>query len=464
MVIAQKQSRPVTSDRAVAALAARLQGTVITPDDDAYEAARHVHNTGFDRRPAIVVRPAGSADVAEAVRYARSYGLEIAVRSGGHSIAGYSIADGAVVIDMSSMREFRIDPATQTLWTRPGVTTGDIIGPAGELGLALSTGDAASVGLGGLTLGGGIGWMVRKFGLAIDNLLAVEVVTADGEVLRASASENQDLFWAVRGGGGNFGVITSFEFRMAKVGTILGGALVLPPDPDVIRRFGEFALHAPDELTTIAAVMRIPPVPFVPEERHGELAFVVLTRWAGDIDEGERVIAPMRALAEPIADVIGPMPYAGMYAFTEMATLPHQNEVRQTYVQSLDEVAELVVAHGGGPSPANMIQIRPLGGAFSRVPADATAFSHRDKNFFVAVIGIWFDTAEAPANRAWALGAWKDLRPHGQGVYSNFLAVEGADRVREAYSPRTYARLEQAKRRYDPDNVFHLNQNIAPAE
>jgi FAD/FMN-containing dehydrogenase len=463
MVIATKPTTNATQDPTVRAFAARLTGTVVTPEDEAYDTVRKVQLLNHDRRPAVIVRPANATDIAEAVRFARAEGREIAVRSGGHSIPGYSMVDGAVVIDMSAMREFHIDPQTRTLWAQPGVTTGDIIGPAGELGLALSTGDATSVGLGGLTLGGGIGWMVRKYGLAIDNLTAVELVTADGEVVRASASERQDLFWAVRGGGGNFGIITAFEFRMAEVPQILGGALVLPPDPDVIRRFGEFALSAPDELTTIAALMRIPPVPFVPAERHGEMAFVVLTCWAGDIEEGQRAIAPMRALAEPIADTIAPVPYATMYNYTAEASQPHFADIRQTFVQSLDGVADLLVEHAGGPSPINMVQVRPLGGAFGRVSNEATAFSHRDKNFLVAAIAIWDDAAHTDANRAWMLEAWKALRPHGSGVYSNFISSEGEDRVHDAYSAQTYARLAQVKRRYDPANVFHLNQNVKPA-
>jgi FAD/FMN-containing dehydrogenase len=365
---------------------------------------------------------------------------------------------------MSRMRAVTVDPATQTAWVQPGATSGDIAAAAQPHGLALTTGDAASVGIGGLATGGGIGWMVRKYGLTIDHMLAAEVVTADGEIVRASAESHADLFWAVRGGGGNFGIITGFEFRLDRVGMILGGVLVLPATAEVLRGVAEYGAEAPEELSLIAQVMHAPPAPFVPQEMHGKLITAVLVVYTGDADEGQRALGPLRALATPIADVVMPMPYPGIFQFTEEASKPHANSVRSLFLDELDdELTDAMIRLAEiAPSPIDMIQLRPLGGAMARVPSDATAFAHRERKFMLSGIAIWMEPHEATANRAWAEAFWELAGDRAQGAYVNFLADDGARRIGQAYPPATYARLAEVKRAYDPDNVFRGNQNVAP--
>jgi FAD/FMN-containing dehydrogenase len=463
MVIAQRSN--IAAGPVFEAFASRIKGTIIRPNDAAYDEARGVFNLDINRRPGIIVRVAEAADVAEAVRFARATGAEITVRSGGHSVVGYGVADDAVVIDMSQMRNFAIDPERETVWLQPGVRTADLVGPAAELGLALTTGDASSVGIGGLTLGGGIGWLVRKHGLTIDHLLQAEVVTADGEIIRASADEHADLFWAIRGGGGNFGIITAFQFRMERLAMIYGGALVLPATAQNLRGYLDYARNAPDELTTIAHVMAAPPAPFIPEDKVGELSLVILVVYAGDLEEGARVVAPLRALDTAIADVVSPMPYPAIYMFTEESTHPHGVAIRSEFTDEItDEFIESALELGrNAPSPTAFVQYRPFGGQLARVPADATAFAHRDAGFMVTVLGLYQDAGLAEAHLTWTEAVHRELRPLSRGVYSNFLADEGEDRVREAYGVETYARLVDVKRRYDPENVFHFNQNIKPA-
>ncbi|MEX0749649.1 MAG: FAD-binding oxidoreductase, partial [Dehalococcoidia bacterium] len=372
--------------------------------------------------------------------------------------------DDAVVIDMSGLKNFRIDPKNETVWVQPAVTTGDFAPAAAELGFALTTGDASTVGLGGLTLGGGIGWLVRKHGLTIDHLLAAEVVTAEGEIVRATETQNADLFWALRGGGGNFGIVTAFEFRLERLAMIYGGALVLPATPEVLRGYLDYARHAPDELTTITMVMGAPPAPFIPEDKVGELSLIIITVYAGDVEKGPDVVAPLRALAEPIADLVDVMPYPAIYMFTEEATKPHRIAIRSEFTDEVsDEFIERSLELGRqAPGPLTAVQFRPLGGQLARVPAGATAFSHRDAGVMVPVLGMYVDPADGPAHDQWADAIAEHLRPLSRGVYSNFLGNEGENRTREAYNPETYARLVELKRKYDPQNIFHFNQNIRP--
>jgi FAD/FMN-containing dehydrogenase len=373
--------------------------------------------------------------------------------------------EGAVVIDMSGLKNFRIDPVNETMWVQPGVTTGDFIGAATELGFALPTGDARTVGLGGLTLGGGIGFLVRKHGMTIDHLLAAEVVTADGEIVRASETENSDLFWAIRGGGGNFGIITAFEFRLERVAMVYGGLLVLPATPEVIRGYVDYSKSAPEELTSITMMMGAPPAPFIPEDKVGTTAMMIAAVYAGDLEDGERAIAPLRALAEPIADLVGPMPYAGIYQFMEAAEQPHGIAIRSAFVDEVSDefIEKAIAAFESAPSPLVAVQWRPLGGQMARVSSDATAFAHRNAGYMIAALGLWEPGGDADAHWAWTERVWDALRPIARGVYSNFLANEGEARIREAYPPATYARLAEVKRKYDPDNVFHFNQNIKPS-
>lgn len=447
-------------------LRAQLNGQLIIPTDADYDDARKVVYITVDRRPLALVRAANAQDVAHAVKYARDHALPLAVRSGGHSLAHHSVINDALVIDLSGMKRVEIDPETRIARVQAGATSGDIAGPADAYGLALSTGDTHSVGMGGLTTGGGIGFMVRKHGLAIDNLLAAQVVTAEGEIVTASASEHPDLFWAIRGGGGNFGVVTEFTFRLAPVGQILGGELLLPATHQVLRGYLDYVTAAPDELTTIANLMHAPPAPYVPQDRVGEPVLSIYVCWTGSMAEGERALAPLRALATPVADAVGPMPYPAIYQFTAHQAAPHGGAVRMMFANALSDAAldAALAALHGATSPYSIIQFRGLGGAMARVNANTTAFAHRDKQYFIAIIAIWLDAAEdAAKHSAWTHALWQAIRHEGAGVYVNFMENEGADRIGDAYPPATLARLREIKRRYDPHNLFRFNQNIRPA-
>jgi FAD/FMN-containing dehydrogenase len=447
------------------ALRAQLDGQLVTPESERFDGARKTLYITQDRRPRAIVRAASARDIAATVRFAAERGLPLAVRSGGHSLAHLSVIDDALVADLSGMRRVRIDPATRLARVQAGATSGDLAKPAHAHGLALTTGDTHSVGMGGLTTGGGIGFMVRKYGLAIDNLVAAQVVTADGAIVTASADEHPDLFWAIRGGGGNFGIVTEFTYRLAPVGQILGGELLLPASREVLRGYLDYAASAPDELTTIANVLHAPPFPHVPAERVGELALSILVCWTGSAADGERALAPLRALAAPIADAVRPMPYPEIYRFTAHQAEPHGVSIRSMFAHGFTDGAldAVLAAMERASSPFSLVQFRGLGGAYGRVPADSTAFAHRDKAYFLAIIGLWLDAAENPAvHTAWTEALWQVVRPEGAGVYVNFLEDEGASRVREAYPPATFARLAAIKRRYDPHNMFRFNQNIPP--
>ncbi len=443
-----------------------LLGEIIRPDDAEYDTARSVWATNVDRHPQLVVRAADAADVIRVVNFARQHHVSLAVRSGGHSFAGYGTGDG-IVLDLSRMKGISVNPARKTLWAQPGVTTKDLHERLQPFGLALPTGDTDSVGLGGLTLGGGMGFLVRKFGLAIDNLISVEMVTADGRLIRASADEHPDLFWAVRGGGGNFGVVTAFRYRLASVGqTITGGAVILPASAEVLRGYVRVADAAPDELSTISFLMKAPPLPFIPADKVGSLVLVVLACYVGDPAEGQRALEPLRNLATPVAEVTGDMPYPALYDFTQAgAALGLRHHDRALYVQrfDLDAADKIIDFMSNMTSPMGMTQIRVLGGAMARVPSAATAFVHRDKRALVALINMWEDPAEDELHRDWTERYYTAMWPHGDGVYVNFLGNEGEGRVREAYSAATYARLAEVKAKYDPSNFFRLNQNIKPA-
>ncbi len=467
MTIAVQPASPITLETgSFDALRARLAGQLVTADSSDFDDARKTRDITLDRRPLAIVRAADARDVAEAVRFARYHRLPLAIRSGGHSIARYSLVDDAITIDLAGMKRIEIDPETRTTRVQAGATSGDLAEAAGAHGLALSTGDTASVAFGGLTTGGGIGYMVRKQGLTIDNLIAAEVVTADCEIVTASASEHPDLFWAIRGGGGNFGVVTEFTFQLTPVGEILGGEMLLPATRQVVRAYLEYAASAPDDLTTLASVMLAPPAPHVPQEHVGKLALSILVCWTGTLEEGERVLAPLRDLAIPFADKIGPMQYSEIYSFTEELTHPHAWSIRSMFANDLsDEALDVALAAiENGSSPYNIFHLRVLGGAMTRTRADMTAFAHRHQRFFVAIIGLWVNaTEDADAHRAWVDSVWQSIRNEGSGVYVNFLEDEGADRVRDAYPPETYSRLADVKRRYDPENIFRFNQNVPPA-
>lgn len=453
--------------RGLVALRSQLGGRLITAESPDYDEARKVHTITVDRRPLAVVRAANVEDVATAVRFARDHAYPLAVRSGGHSLAGLSMADGAVVVDLSQMKRITIDPEARIARVQAGVTSGDFAGPANAHGLALSTGDTSTVGFGGLTTGGGIGFMVRKYGLAIDNLLAARVVTADGVIVTASATEHPDLFWAIRGGGGNVGIVAEFELRLAPVGQILGGELLLPLSRQAVRGYLDYTAAAPDDLSTIGNLTHAPPAPHVPPDWVGRPVLSILVCWTGQPEEGERALAPLRSLAAPVADRVGLIPYPEIYRFTAHQAVPHGVSIRSTFADALSDAALDAMLHGveRASSPFSLVHLRGLGGAMARVGTDETAFAHRDRRYLVAIIGVWLDAAEEAApHRAWVDALWQTIRHEGSGVYVNFLDDEGAERVHDAYPPATHARLAAIKRRYDPRNLFRLNQNVAPQD
>lgn len=447
------------------AFEASLRGSIVLPGSVEYDEARQVKSAQYDRRPALIVRAADAGDVARTVDLARESGLQLSVRGGAHSLAGFGTNDGGIVLDLGAMKGLHIDPVARTAWAQPGLTAGEYTMAAAAHGLATPFGDTASVGIGGLTLGGGIGWLVRKYGMTIDSLLAVEIVTADGRQITANPGSHPDLFWAVRGGGGNFGVVTRFQFRLHPVGEILGGALFLPATPEVLRNLVPIAQAAPEELTTISFLMRIPPMPFVPAEQVGKLSLVVMFVWCGDPDAGQAALEPFRQVATPLAEAVMPMPYPGIYQLLAEAEKRAHGVHRSRFLDTIDDdaVDALLAAMAEPSSPMTMIQIRILGGAMSRVPADATAFAHRDASVMLLIITVYEDPSTAPVHVAWTMALWEKLATHDSGVYSNFLESEGDARIRAAYPVATYERLAEVKRHYDPGNLFRLNQNIRPS-
>jgi FAD/FMN-containing dehydrogenase len=446
-------------------LRAELAGQVIAPEDAEYDQARTIFYAKYDdRRPAVIVRPADAGDVSRVVSFARESGLELAVRSGGHSTAGHSVSEGGIVLDLSLLKALEIDPVARTAWAETGLTTGEVTDALAAHGLAVGFGDTGSVGIGGLTLGGGIGYLVRKHGLTIDDLLAAQIVTADGARLRADAETNQDLFWAIRGGGGNLGVATRFQFRVHPLDTITGGMLVLPATPDVIASFVEAAEAAPEELSGIANVMPAPPMPFVPAEHHGQLVVLALLVHAGSSEDGERALAPFKDLATPIADLLRPMQYREMFE-------PEEGEFRPLavgrtlFLDAVDVgVAEKILDHlRASTAQMAVVQLRVLGGAMARVPTEATAFAHRTSRIMAAVGALYATPEEGPIHTAWADEGVAALRQSDAGAYVNFLGEEDESSVRAAYPGRTWDRLTEIKRRYDPTNLFRMNQNVPPA-
>jgi len=445
-------------------LRAALNGHVIAPGDDRYDQARTIFYGGFDRRPAVIVRVADAADVSRVVSLARESGLELAVRSGGHSVAGHSVCEGGIVLDLSDMRALQIDAERRTARAETGLTAADYTNAAAAYGLATPFGDTGSVGIGGITLGGGVGYLVRKHGLTIDNLLAAEIVTADGQLLHVNAETHPDLFWAMRGGGGNFGVATRFQFRLHPVGTIVGGMLLLPATPDVIASFVAEAEAAPDEFSAIANILPAPPLPFVPAEHHGRLVVMVTLVYAGETEAGQRAIAPFRALATPIADMLGPMPYPQIYP-PEDETYHPTAVARTLFVNTIDRgVAETIVGYlEASDASMRVAQLRVLGGAMARVPAEATAFAHRASRIMVNVAAFYEGPEDRVKREIWVSDFAAALRQDDAGAYVGFLGDEGEARVRQAYPGATWDRLRAIKARYDPTNLFRLNHNIPPA-
>jgi hypothetical protein len=420
---------------------AGISGRVIRPDDADYDKARATFYGGSDRRPAAIVRVANATDVSLVITFARETGMELAVRSGGHSGAGHSVSDGGIVIDLKDMKALEIDAKRRTAWAETGLTAVEYTAAADAHGLATGFGDTGSVGIGGITLGGGVGYLVRKHGLTIDDLLAADVVTADGEVLRVDAETHPDLFWAIRGGGGNFGVATRFQYRLHEVGTMVGGMLMLPATAEVIDSFIALAEAAPEELSTIANVMPAPPMPFVPAEQHGKLVIFGMLCYAGPVDAGERAVAPFRALATPIVDMVKPSRYPEMYPPDDESYHPIGTS-RTMFIDSVDRgVAETIVEHlGATDAMMRVAQLRVLGGAMARVPVEATAFAHRRSRIMVNCAALYERQDQEPVYGPWVTGFAAALKQSDEGAYVNFLSDDGAARIRAAYPGPTRRR------------------------
>jgi FAD/FMN-containing dehydrogenase len=443
---------------------------MLAPGDAGYDEARKIWNGGIDRRPALIARCSGVDDVVAALRHAREHDLRVAVRSGGHGVAGLAVCDGGLVVDLSPMRAIAVDPAARTARAQAGVLWGELDAATQEHGLATVGGIVTHTGIAGLTLGGGIGWLMRRHGATVDNLLGAEVVTADGEVVRAGEDDRPDLLWGLRGGGGNFGVVTSFEYRLHDVGpTVLAGPIYYPLEdgPEVLRFYRDFIADAPDELTTIVNLRPAPPTPLLPPDAHGRPVVAVIACWAGSIESGERALAPLRSVGSPIVDALAPRPYRELQTLFD-AAVPHGwhyywkswelPPLADDAIDTLVEQAALIT------SPRSYIIVFQLGGAIARVGEQDTAYPQRDAAHNVNINAAWLpDDPEPERHVAWARACFAALEPAASGrVYVNFLADEGQDRVRAAYGDEKYARLAALKRAYDPDNVFRLNQNIEP--
>jgi FAD/FMN-containing dehydrogenase len=448
---------------AIPELRTMFQGQVIAPGDAGYDQARTVFYAGFDRRPAVIIRAADAAEVAQVLQLARESGLELAVRSGGHSVPGHSSTEGGILLDLGNLKELKIDVEGRSAWAGTGLTAAEYTTAAGAHGLATGFGDTGTVGIGGITLGGGIGYLLRKYGLTIDNLLAADLVTADGQLLRVDPGSHPDLFWAIRGGGGNFGVATRFQFRLQNVDKIVGGMLILPATPQVIDGFIAAAEAAPDELSSIANVMTAPPMPFLPPELHGKTILLATMVYAGDEEEGLKAIAPLRALAAPLADMLRPMRYPEMFPPDESGFHPLAAS-RNMFVDHIDQaVAETILEHIRS-SKATMAaaQLRVLGGAMARVPVESTAFAHRKSRIMLNIAALYQQPGQKAEHEAWASNFEAALKQSDAGAYVNFMGEVSPERLRSAYPGATWQRLAAIKAKYDPQNLFRLNHNIPP--
>lgn len=453
-------------EAAIRELKTGLRGQVIQPGEPGYDQARRIFNGMIDRRPSVIARCAGAADVIQAVRFARRENLVVSVRGCGHNVAGNAVCDGGLMIDLAAMKSVRVDPARRTARAGPGVNWGEFDRETQAFGLATTGGLVSTTGIAGFTLGGGIGWLMRQHGLTCDNLLAADVVTADGTLVTASASENADLFWGLRGGGGNFGVVTSFEYQLHPVGLLYGGLVLHPLERarEFLRFYRDFVATAPEPLTTLGAIITAPPAPFIPAEYQGTRMAGVVIAYNGAIEEGAALVKPLRSFGPPAVEHLGPLPYVVLQTlFDAGAPAGMQNYWKSAYLPRLEDAAiDVIVEHAATlPLGLSAVHLHQLGGAVNRVAEQETAFAHRDAAFALNLVGIWPDPADNERNVAWVRRFFEAVQPFGRGVYVNFLGEEGPDRVRAAYGAN-YDRLVELKRRYDPTNVFRLNQNLQP--
>jgi FAD/FMN-containing dehydrogenase len=463
-------SEPIQLDpHAVDELGTALRGELIDPRDPSYEQHRRVWNGSINRFPALIARCAGVADVMAAVRFARSHGLLVAVRGGGHSFPGYSVCDSGMVIDLSPMKGIGVDPEARTARAQAGVLWGELDRETQQFGLAVTAGIVTHTGVAGLTLGGGLGWIMRKYGLTIDNLLSVDMVTADGEFVKASENHNAELFWGVRGGGGNFGIVTEFEFRLNPVGPeVFAGPIFWPMEDasQVLRFYRDWIADCPDELMTIVVQRRAPALPVIPSDLVGRHVVAVVACYAGPVDEGERVLRPLKSFGQPLLDLCQPKPYLVHQSMFDPG-FPHGwwYYFRTCDVAELtDDVIDIITEHGSRiVSPITTMGLWQMGGAVARIGENETAFNGRNAGFTFNINGNSENANGFDAEREWARAYWSALAPYHTSVYVNFLMDEVEERIRHAYGAAKYDRLKALKRAYDPDNFFRLNQNIPPA-
>jgi FAD/FMN-containing dehydrogenase len=452
-------------DASISELRARLRGEIVAPADAAYEAARMVYNAMHDRRPALIVRAAGVADVIATVRFAGDHDFPLALRGGGHSVPGFGTCDDGIVLDLGRMRGMRVDPARRTVRAEGGCTWADLDHATHAFGLATPGGTVSSTGIAGLTLGGGIGYLARRYGLSCDNLVSADVVSADGSFVTCSEERDKELFWAVRGGGGNFGVVTAFEFRLHPVSDILGGPIFYAVDADVLRAYRDFITDAPEDLGAIFALTLAPPLPFLPEEWHGKPVAVVLSCWTGAADEGGEILKPLGDWGRVVGAYVGRMPYPAINRlFDELLPPGLQHYWKGDFVRELpDEAVAVHVKHGARvPTGASGAFLFPIDGACHRVAPEQTAFAWRDATFATVIAGVWPNPADNERNIAWVRRYHEALRPYSEeGGYVNFMSADDRDRVGVNYR-QNYDRLVEIKRRYDPENRFRFNQNIRP--
>lgn len=446
----------------------KVDGEVVLPGDAGYDNARQIWNAMIDRHPAMIVQCRGRDDVAHALAFARENALEVSVRGGGHNIAGSSIPENGLMIDFSAMKNVRVDPGTRRAYVEPGATLADFDRAVQSHGLATPVGINSTTGIAGLTLGGGFGWLTRMYGLTIDNLVSADLVTADGKLVRASETSNPDLFWAIRGGGGNFGIVTQFEFKLHPVGPeVFAGLIVFPFNKanEVLRQYREFVKSAPVELNVWVILRKAPALPFLPENVHGKEVVVLAVFYGGDVTEGKQVTDPLHRFGEVLGEHLGPMPYAQwQQAFDPLLTPGARNYWKShNFIEVSDGALDTMVEYAGKlPTPQCEIFLGLLEGAANRVPSDATAYSSRDAKFVMNVHGRWDTAAQDDQCIAWSRAFFKAAAPYASaGAYVNFMTEEESDRVAAAYGTN-YARLLHLKKRYDPENMFHLNQNIAP--
>jgi FAD/FMN-containing dehydrogenase len=466
----QTRQTPSAATTGYDELGRSFRGELLLPASLGYDAARRIWNGAIDRRPACIARCTNVADVVAAVRFAREHELLVAVRGGGHGVAGHAVCDGGLVIDLSPMKGIRVDPATRTARAEAGVLWGELDRETQLFGLATVGGIVTHTGIAGLTLGGGLGWLMRKHGATVDNLLSVDLVTADGDLVTANADEHPELFWGVRGGGGNFGVVTSFEYRLHPLGpVVLAGPVFYPLEDarELLRLYREFSAGAPDELTTIFELSVAPPAPFLPEEVHGRQVVMVGACYAGAPDDGAEAVRPLKQFGRPIVDLLEPKPYTALQSMFD-PMVPHgwHRYWKSVELPPLtDEAIDTLVEHAPAvTSPKSYCIVFQLGGALARVGEDETAFNQRAAAHNVNINAVWTEEDPEPERHLrWARGFFDALRPHaGDRVYVNFLGEEGDHRVRQAYGARSYERLVELKRAYDPTNLFRLNQNIRP--